>query len=109
MYQMEAESKSENARGVLGDAINAYRTAITSVGASDPTDPAFSENVQKAYLGSLRLTQAFATSETDPAAKKAVLQDIIAIGEEYLGKFPNGTYRTDVTNAVAQARFEVGE
>lgn len=109
MYQMEAESKSENARGVLGDAINAYRTAITSVGASDPTDPAFSENVQKAYLGSLRLTQAFAASETDPAAKKAVLQDIIAIGEEYLGKFPNGTYRTDVTNAVAQARIEVGE
>lgn len=108
-YRAEREAKGENARAILGDAINAYRTAITSVGATDPTDLAVSENVQKAYLGSLRLTQAFAAMEADPAARKAVFHDIVAIGEEYLGKFPNGTYRTDVTNAVTQARIEAGE
>ncbi len=108
-YQAEASAKGENVRVILGDAINAYRTAITSVGASDPTDPAFSDNVQKAYLGYLRLTQAFASQETDAAAKKAVFHDIVAIGEEYLGKFPGGTYRTDVTNAITQARIEAGE
>lgn len=108
-YQAEAEAKGENVRAILGDAINAYRTAITSVGSTDPKDAAVSANVQKAYLGSLRLTQAFAGLEADPAAKKAVFQDIIVIGEEYLGKFPNGTYRTDVTNAITQARIEAGE
>ncbi len=108
-YRAEAEAKGENARGILGDAINAYRTAITSVGSSDPADPALSPNVQKAYMGSLRLTQDFAGLETDAAAKKAVLQDIIAIGDEYLAKFPNGTYRTEITNAITSARIEAGE
>lgn len=108
-YRAEAEAKGENARAILGDAINAYRTAITSAGDIAPTDDAVSANIQKAYLGSLRLTQAFAELETDAAAKKEVFRDIVAIGEEYLGKFPNGTYRTDVTNAITQARIEAGE
>jgi hypothetical protein len=46
---------------------------------------------------------------TDNAEKLDFLRDVVELGNEYLAKFPVGTYKTDVVNAVSLATIELGE
>lgn len=106
-YRSEAETKDERANDSLGVAINAYDRAL-SVGTTDPTDSAVATYVQKAYFGLIRLQQAFAAAA--PAAEqKDVYADIIKAGTTYLDLFPKGTYVTEITNAMTQAKIQAGE
>jgi len=108
-YLASKETGGESTRALLGEANNAYRTASTSTEGFNPADPVFSANVQEAYMGQIRLTQALAEETADKAERAEILQDVVVLGEEYLKAFPEGEYRTDITNAVQMAKIEVGE
>ncbi|MBQ9694246.1 MAG: hypothetical protein IJV69_05760 [Kiritimatiellae bacterium] len=107
-YEAEKKANSERIRTALGSALNAYRQAMFA-GATPVTEAAVSPNVQKAYKGYLELTRDLAEVTTDAQEKKDILRDIVDLGTEYQDKFPEGTYKTDVLNAVLQAKIELGE
>ena len=107
-YEAEKQANSERVRTALGSALNAYRQAMFA-GSLPVTDPAVAPNVQKAYKGYLELTRALAEMATDATEKQDTLRDIVDLGTEYQEKFPEGTYKADVINAVLQAKIELGE
>lgn len=107
-YEAEKQAKSERVRTALGSALNAYRQAMFA-GSVPVTDPAVAPNVQKAYKGYLELTRALAELAADATEKQDILRDVVDLGTEYQEKFPEGTYKADVLNAVLQAKIELGE
>lgn len=102
-----ANAPKEDQAIAAGSALNAYRTAMFA-GQTERTDPSVSANIQRAYLGYITLSQARATLAQDKEERGDFLRDIVEIGGEYLATFPEGTYKTEVTNAVTQAKIEIG-
>lgn len=107
-YEAEKKAKSERVITAIGSALNAYRSAMFA-GGTPVTEPAVAPNVQKAYKGYIELTRERADMATDNAEKLDFLRDVVELGNEYLAKFPEGTYKTDVVNAVSLAKIELGE
>lgn len=107
-YVAEKKEESERVRTALGSALNAYRSAMFA-GSTPVTEPSVAPNVQKAYKGYLDLTRELADLSTDAEEKKDILRDIIDLSGEYQANFPNGLYKTDVQNALLQAKIELGE
>ncbi len=108
-YRSETETKDEHAMETLGQAINAFDRA-TSTGSVEPTDPAVSPSVQRAYLGRVRLLETFAgLPETSAQDRTDTLHDVVMTCETYLQLFPKGQYVTEMTNALTQAKIQVGE
>ena len=100
-------ASKEDAATAAGSALNAYRSAMFS-GQTERTDPSVSANIQKAFLGYVQVARERADLATDSAERTDFLRDIVDIGGEYLQAFPNGDYRTEITNAVTQAKVEIG-
>jgi hypothetical protein len=107
-YEAEKKANSERVITAIGSALNAYRSAMFA-GGTPVTDPLVAPNVQKAYKGYIELTRERADMATDNAEKLDFLRDVVELGNEYLAKFPEGTYKTDVVNAVSLAKIELGE
>lgn len=107
-YEAEKKANSDRVITAIGSALNAYRTAMFA-GATPVTEPLVAPNVQKAYKGYIELTRERADMTTDAEERKDFLRDVVELGGEYLEKFPNGSYKTDVVNAVSQAKIELGE
>jgi TolA-binding protein len=106
-YEAEKKANSDRVITAIGSALNAYRSAMFA-GATPVTDPLVAPNVQKAYKGYIELTRERASMATGEE-KQDFLRDVADLGAEYLDKFPNGIYKTDVINAVSQAKIELGE
>lgn len=107
-YEAEKKANSDRVITAIGSALNAYRTAMFA-GSTPVTEPIVAPNVQKAYKGYIELTRERADMSTDATEKLDFLRDVVDLGGEYLEKFPNGNYKTDIINAVSQAKIELGE
>ncbi len=118
-YEAEVAEKSDRITAAAGSALNAFRSAMSPGEVKDEetqqvtllevTDPRVTEYVQAAYKGYVQLALERANIATDAEEKKGFMTDVTDIGQEYLEKFPNGLYRTDINNAILQAKIVVGE
>ena len=102
-----ANAEKADQMAAAGSALNAYRGAMFA-GKTERTDPSVSANIQQAYLGYIMLSQERAQMSEDKEERADFLRDIVDLGEEYLKTFPDGKYKTEITNAVTQARIEIG-
>ena len=102
-----ANAEKADQMAAAGSALNAYRGAMFA-GKTECTDPSVSANIQQAYLGYITLSQERAQMSEDKEERADFLRDIVDLGEEYLKTFPDGKYKTEITNAVTQARIEIG-
>ena len=107
-YEAEVKENSDRVRAALGSALNAYRSAMFS-GETPVTEPRVSPNVQAAYKGYLELTAALANLAADDEEKKDIYRDIVDIGGEYMAKFTEGAYKTEIGNAIRRAQIELGD
>ena len=109
-YESTAKSNAEKdvVIAAVGSALNAYRTAMFT-GSTPKTDPKVTEYVQAAYLGYIQLSKARADLATEAQEKQEFLRDIVDIASEYQSTFPGGLYQTDIANAAASAKIELGD
>ncbi len=117
-YEAEVAEKSDRVSAAAGSALNALRAAMSAGEVEDEngnvtmlevTDPRVSDSIQQAYKGYVEVALERANLSTDAEEKKGFMTDVVDIGGEYLEKFPQGTYRTEVNNAILQAKISVGE
>ena len=104
---VSANAEKVDQMSAAGSALNAYRAAMFS-GRTERTDPSVSLNIQEAYLGYITLSQERAKLSEDKEERADFQRDIVDLGEEYLKTFPDGKYKTEITNAVTLARIEIG-
>ncbi len=117
-YEAEVAEKSDRIEAAAGSALNAYRSAMSPGEVVNEetqqtemlvaTDPRVTEFVQKAYMGYIEVAMERANIATDAEEKKGFMMDVKDIGQEYLDTFPQGTYRTEINNAILQANIAVG-